>query len=168
MESNPSIHGPSGLTRRCKVNDAAGRLFGIGRWVGLDASITSPPHHTYHPAFPHAMAVAKKGSKYAYSLIYLRDAHTQPTVQPGVTMEGIKGARGAGQLLLALLLVLVVVERAGGEAMPSHTFVAPFNEVQVDGKRLVSTYVMIDFDLWMVRLVGRSMLLGICPPLVGG
>lgn len=40
---------------------------------------------------------------------------------------------------LAMLMTLMVgVE---GEMMEAHTFAAPFNDVQVDGKRFVSKYV---------------------------
>ena len=61
-------------------------------------------------------------------------------------MEGIRGTAGARprrplvmllQLLQAVLLWVVVA----ADPLASHTFVPPFSEVQVDGQRLVSTYV---------------------------
>jgi len=57
------------------------------------------------------------------------------------------GARaGAGRsgviLVVACLMALAtMMVGVGGEMMEAHTFIAPFNDVQVDGKRLVSKYV---------------------------
>lgn len=58
------------------------------------------------------------------------------------------GARaGAGRsgviLVVACLMALAtMMVGVGGEMMEAHTFIAPFNDVQVDGKRLVSKYVI--------------------------
>lgn len=61
-------------------------------------------------------------------------------------MDGTRGTAGARprrplvvllQLLQAVLLLVVVA----ADPLASHTFVPPFSEVQVDGQRLVSTYV---------------------------
>lgn len=43
-----------------------------------------------------------------------------------------------GWCLAMLTTLMVGVE---GEMMEAHTFAAPFNDVQVDGKRFVSKYV---------------------------
>lgn len=58
------------------------------------------------------------------------------------------GGRGAGEggpgviLVVACFIILAtMMVGVGGEMMDAHTFAAPFNDVQVDGKRFVSKYV---------------------------
>ncbi len=41
--------------------------------------------------------------------------------------------------MLVVVVLALVLGGVRGDPMPSHTFAAPFNEVQVDGKRLAST-----------------------------
>ena len=47
-------------------------------------------------------------------------------------------------LLVWCLAMTTMMVGVGGELMEAHTFAAPFNDVQVDGKRFVSKYV----DAW--------------------
>jgi len=57
------------------------------------------------------------------------------------------GGRGAGivsgVMLVVVCLAMLTTLMVGveGEVMEAHTFAAPFNDVQVDGKRFVSKYV---------------------------
>lgn len=77
-------------------------------------------------------------------------------------MEGIRGTAGARtrrpQLLVVLMLLQVVLLLVvvAADPLASHTFVPPFSEVQVDGVRLVSTYVDgVDWDHVHVCGYGR-------------
>ena len=47
-------------------------------------------------------------------------------------------------LVVWCLAMTTMMVGVGGELMEAHTFAAPFNDVQVDGKRFVSKYV----DAW--------------------
>jgi len=47
-------------------------------------------------------------------------------------------------LLVWCLAMTTMMVGVGGELMEAHTFAAPFNDVQVDGKRFVSKYVDVD------------------------
>lgn len=68
---------------------------------------------------------------------------SNPERMDGIRGGATTGARARRPLLLALLLLLVagLLQAAVADPLASHTFVPPFGEVQVDGKRLVSTYV---------------------------